>query len=233
MHITREKNQWLIASDNIKEEVTAQWFQQEYWLNQGRLLGASSGRGSAWVIKSEWGKWILRHYYRGGLYANFIKDSYLWAGLARTRVYQEFKLLEKIHDLGLPSPKPIAALIQKKGLYYKNDLIMQHIDHQKTMAKSLIENDLPLNLWQQIGRTISQYHHNGIYHSDLNAHNILLSSDQVFIIDFDKGCIKNINSKWQQKNMIRLKRSIEKITQKSCDHTLKPQWQALMDAYRE
>ncbi len=230
LQIKQNKNQWIMTSAEVSEQVSEHWFTQAYWLNQGRLLGSNSGRGTAWTIKSEWGKWVLRHYLRGGLYAKINRDSYLWTGLKNTRAAKEYTLLNTLQELNLPSPKPIAALVVKHGLFYKNDLIMENILHEQTFAKALLTST-EIDVWRNIGKTIAQYHANGIYHSDLNAHNILLMKNQVYLIDFDKGDQRRIHPSWQTKNIMRLKRSIEKITQQSCDHALQKQWQALMDAY--
>jgi 3-deoxy-D-manno-octulosonic acid kinase len=237
LHTINKKNLSIITNDELKNEINQQWFEQEYWMNQGRLLGANTGRGSTWVVKSEWGKWVLRHYFRGGLYAKINRDLYFWTGLENTRAYREFQLLAELQNLNLPSPKPVAAMVIKKGLFYRNDLIMEQIQHNMTFAQGISKeqekNPTPLSLstWHQIGSTIAQFHHNGIYHSDLNAHNILLSDEQVFLIDFDKGEIRSPRTNWQQDNMNRLKRSIEKITNSSCDTDLSQQWQSLLDGY--
>jgi len=232
LQIKQKKNQWIITTPEISEQVHVDWFKQEYWLNQGRLLGANSGRGTAWTVKSEWGKWVLRHYLRGGLYAKINRDSYFWSGLQKTRAAKEFELLNKLQQLNLPSPKPIAALIVKHGLFYKNDLIMENIQHEQTFAQALVDTT-DNEIWQNVGQTIAQFHANGIYHSDLNAHNILLRQNKVYLIDFDKGEQRRINAKWPHSNMTRLKRSIEKVTKKSCDHALKIQWQELLGAYND
>jgi 3-deoxy-D-manno-octulosonic acid kinase len=232
--ITR-KNLSIITSDDLKDEISQQWFEQDYWMNQGRLLGANSGRGSTWVLKSEWGKWVLRHYFRGGLYAKINRDSYFWTGLKNTRALKEFQLLTALEKLNLPSPKPVAAMVIKKGLFYRNDLIMEHIQHQMTLAQGLIntESALSLEKWQQIGQTIAQFHQNGVFHSDLNAHNILLNDEHVYLIDFDKGEIRSPKTNWQQSNMKRLKRSIEKVSNSSCDTQLAKQWQSLLAGYHD
>ena len=234
MHTTiKNKNSWIITSNKDFKEIDDQWFTQDYWMNQGRLLGANSGRGSTWVVKSEWGKWVLRHYFRGGLYAKLSRDSYFWTGLNNTRAYQEFKLLAHMQQLDLPCPKPIAALVSKKGLFYRNDIIMSHIQHDHTFATGLSDNNLSTSTWAKIGQTIAQFHQHGIYHSDLNAHNILINdaTGEVFIIDFDKGMVKSPQKSWRQENLNRLKRSIEKITGLSCNTDLTAPWQALLDAY--
>ncbi|MCB1581860.1 MAG: 3-deoxy-D-manno-octulosonic acid kinase [Marinicella sp.] len=230
MQIKQKKNQWILAAANIAEHVDADWFKQNYWINQGRLLGANSGRGTAWTIKSEWGKWVLRHYLRGGLYAKLSKDHYLWTGINNSRAFKEFKLLNKLQKLNLPCPKPVAALVRKKGLFYQNDLIMEHIGHEQTFAQTL-NKESQLSDWILAGKTIAQFHQAGVYHSDLNAHNILLRNDQAFLIDFDKGNIRPPQKAWQLQNLSRLKRSIEKISGRSCEDELKQFWQTLLEAY--
>jgi 3-deoxy-D-manno-octulosonic acid kinase len=109
---------------------------------------------------------------------------------------------------------------------------MENIMHEKTFAQAIMQS-IGTATWHNIGKTIAQFHQKGVYHSDLNAHNILLMKDQVYLIDFDKGDIRKTHHNWQKKNLLRLKRSIEKISQQSCDHALKNQWQALMDGYHE
>ncbi len=225
--------QWLLCNPSYNEVIETDWFEQSYWLNQGRLLGSNSGRGSAWVIKTEWGKWVLRHYFRGGLYAKVSKDLYLWTGLNQCRAFREFQLLDKIQSWGLPAPKPIAARVIKKGLYYSNDLIMEQIPHKSTWAQSLLESKQNIRQWEQIGHTIAQFHQHGIDHSDLNAHNILLSDDQINLIDFDNSTIKAPHIKWQKKNINRLKRSIEKVSQKTCKDDWSKLWQALVNTWQE
>lgn len=231
LQIKQKKNQWIIATSELSEQVEAEWFDQEYWVNQGRLLGANSGRGTTWTIKTEWGKWVLRHYLRGGLYAKISKDSYLWTGIQKTRAYKEFKLLDELQKLNLPCPKPIAALVRKKGLFYHNDLIMEHIIHEQTFASTLADVEHSETTWQLVGKTIAKFHRKGVYHSDLNSHNILLKDNQAYLIDFDKGAIRPPQNNWQMRNLSRLKRSIEKVSGKSCDLELKELWQALLKAY--
>ena len=224
-------NQWVLLKSSLKEHINKQWFDKDYWLAQGRLLGANSGRGSAWTIKSEHGKWVLRHYYRGGLFGKLIKDSYFWIGLNKTRSFQEFRILQELKDKQLPAPEPIAAHVVKKGLFYRTDLIMSHIPHEMTFAQLIQECIDDVDCWQLIGKTIAQFHQQGIYHSDLNTHNILLDKNRAYLIDFDKAQVMKRGGNWQQANLNRLKRSIHKVSSLSCDVELKSQWRALMTGY--
>ena len=164
---------WIIANATSHPDIDSQWFDDKYWLNQGRLLGASSGRGSAWMVKAANQKMMLRHYYRGGFPANFIKDKYLWTGINNTRSFNEFRLLEKMITLGLPVPRPIAAQACKIGFFYQANILIEYIPHQSTFA-GLLNNDSSLNAWQQVGKVIAKFHNHGIFHADLNVNNILI-----------------------------------------------------------
>lgn len=217
----------------LQSHVDHQWFRSDYWRQQDRLIGSYSGRGSVWIINSDHGKWILKHYFRGGLYAKINQDKYLWSGINDTRAVREFKLLEYMQSKHLPAPKPIAARVVKSGLFYANDLITEYIEHQTTFAQLLIENQTEPKLWAQIGAVVAQFHKQRIYHPDLNTHNLLINHDQVYLIDFDKGEIKNHSSHWPEANIARLKRSIEKETGHSCDRTFAEHWLALTTAYKQ
>ena len=248
MNPFKKNNHWLICQPELKEIVEAQWFEQDHWLHQGRLMGANSGRGSAWIIKSEHGKWILRHYFRGGLYAKISKDKYLWTGVDNCRAFKEFQLLSQLQQWQLPAPKAVAARVSKHGLFYRNDLLMEQIMHKQTFGQHLnqsmleptksegntseVESETEIKIWTYIGQTIAKFHNKGIYHSDLNANNILIAEELVYLIDFDKGDIRTPNIQCQSKNIARLKRSIEKITGKSCQHELKIMWKALHSGWQ-
>lgn len=221
-----------MSHPELSSIVNESWFNADYWAEQGRLLGTYAGRGSVWMIKSAEGKWVLKHYYRGGLYAKISRDKYFWTGFNQTRAVREFRLLTHMYDQGLPCPKPVAVQVKKSGLFYTNDLITEYIRHQTTFAKKLNQNDNEIQLWAQVGTVIGRFHAAGIYHADLNVHNLLINNNDIYLIDFDKGDIKNNHTKWPQANLARLKRSIEKETQQSCDQQLKNHWQALIDSHQ-
>jgi len=228
------KNCWIIANDRIKSEVNSRWFEDSYWLNQGRLLGASSGRGSAWMVKSNHDKMMLRHYYRGGIPARFNKDKYLWTGLKNTRSFSEFHLLKKMIDLNLPVPAPIAAQACKKGAFYQANILIKYLPHQWTFADLLNSNeDEIVNTWQNIGETIALFHNHGIYHADLNANNILIDGSIIYLIDFDHSKHCQPRKRWQQANLKRLKRSIDKLTESDYIGTNELKWHSLLQAYQQ
>ena len=98
-------------------------------------------------------------------------------------------------------------------------------------AVRLIRHGLTTEQWQAIGRCIKRFHQQGIYHADLNAHNILLRDAEVFLIDFDKG-EQRPAGRWCQANLKRLLRSLTKLAnQYPCFAFNSDDWQILVDAY--
>lgn len=223
-------NCWIISDSEFNESIDSQWFDDKYWLNQGRLLGASSGRGSAWMVKSDQNKMMLRHYYRGGFPAKFIKDKYLWTGINKTRSLSEYRLLAKMVELGLPVPEPIAAQVCKIGFFYQANILIKYIYHQSTFA-ALLNIESPIDSWEKVGITIAEFHNHGIYHADLNANNILISDKLVYLIDFDHSKQCKRRKMWQNANMKRLKRSIDKLTDNNHIEANENKWKQLIEAY--
>ena len=163
---------------------------------------------------------VLRHYYRGGLAAYISRDRYLWRGVKQTRAYRELVMLTSLSANNLPAPKPFAARIVHNGCFYQADIITHAVTDTETLTQRLQHSTIDDTVWGIIGKTIAQFHQKGIYHADLNAHNILLNSNNsVFIIDFDKAKFKDANdSTWRQQNLQRLQRSIVKLRQNHAIH---------------
>jgi 3-deoxy-D-manno-octulosonic acid kinase len=230
--VSEHNNCWILTNQAYKSKIDCEWFSDTYWLNQGRLLGASSGRGSAWMVKSDQEKMMLRHYYRGGIPAKFNKDKYLWTGLNKSRSFSEFYLLEKMYKMGLPVPEPIAAQTCKIGLLYQANILIKYIPHQSTFA-AFLNKQSNKSTWQKVGQTIALFHRQGINHADLNANNILIDENKVYLIDFDNSGQQSPKLTWQQNNLKRLKRSIDKLTNQPYTHINNTKWQQLIEAYQQ
>ncbi len=159
---------------------------------------------------------ILRHYYRGGWAAKFTSDHYFWRGLYCTRSIQELNMLSDMFRMNLPVPRPIAAHVQKFKTSYTADIVTEKISHSKPLSRVLQGHSLSNDKWQEIGYIIKRFHTKKCNHADLNAHNILIDgTENIFLIDFDKSKIENSIGKWCDRNLNRLKRSLEKLSQNS------------------
>jgi 3-deoxy-D-manno-octulosonic acid kinase len=212
-----------------------------YWQQQNAITGSAQGRGTTWFVAYSDGNnikhdWVLRHYYRGGLIGKIIKDSYWFNGLDKTRAACEFALLRHMNTLQLPAPEPIAYRVIQQGLIYKADLLSSRIQHAQDLVAILSEKALTNDVWRRIGATIKRFHHNGIYHHDLNSHNILLDdAEQVFLIDFDRGELRTnpVNIQWKKENMARLQRSfLKELNKLDQFYFTDDNWQVLMIGYQ-
>lgn len=229
-------NQTLINNFNDK------MLEPSYWQEKDAITGSAQGRGTTWFLKytdanSSEHDWVLRHYYRGGLIGKFIKDSYWFSDLKNTRAAQEFSLLRHMQTLQLPAPKPVAYKVAKHGLFYKADLLSTRINNAQDLVAILSKAPISDKIWFNIGLTIKRFHHHGIYHHDLNSHNILLDDkEQVFLIDFDRGELRTnpVNTHWKEENLARLQRSfLKELNKLEHFYFTNENWQALLNGYNE
>ena len=206
-------------------------FTGQYWQTLDAITGQAKGRGTTYFFQYDKNEYVLRHYCRGGLIGKVLSDQYLYIGLEQSRAWQEFKLLQHMKTLNLNSPTPIAAKLNRRGLYYQSDIITTKIPYAQDLHHLLLEKSLTADVFQKIGHTIAKFHNNQIYHHDLNIHNIMLDAEHnVWLIDFDKCGIK-LGDKWKRSNMARLKRSFEKEKRLRNIHWKYADWKILMSAY--
>jgi len=186
------------------------FFDPHSWLQFDAVIGQSTGRNTVWFVQANQQRWVLRHYYRGGLIGKLNKDRFLKVPIPQSRAMAEFQLLQQMHQLGLPVPRPVAALFSTRSISYCADILLELVDGSCDLAKLLRQQALLPEQWQQVGAMIRRFHDAQIYHSDLNCHNILLAPDGKFwLIDFDK-CGQLEGNDWKQQTLARLQRSLRK-----------------------
>jgi len=195
----------------VSPQVEDAWFDPEAWRGQGALRQQSGGRGGVAIIDTPAGECVLRHYRRGGLVARLMGDRYWWKGADHTRSFMEFRLLGHIAALGLPSAPPVACRYRRHGLFYTADLMTRRIAHAQTLAECLSSGRLDGEMAELVGALVARFHRAGIWHADLNAHNILVTDDELYLIDFDRGRQRKPADSWQQANLLRLRRSLVKL----------------------
>jgi 3-deoxy-D-manno-octulosonic acid kinase len=189
------------------------WFEPETLDRFGWLSGsASGGRGAVYFFSHAGKQYALRHYRRGGKAAALLGDRYLWTGLENSRAWREWMLLAKLAELRLPAPRPFAARVIRCGVFYRADLITERIANASSLFARLTSGRLPDILWREIGRVIANFHALGVWHADLNAHNVLLSRDDaVSLVDFDRARIQRNSAGAREANLARLLRSLRKL----------------------
>jgi 3-deoxy-D-manno-octulosonic acid kinase len=211
-------------------------FEPEFWAARGELVEVTGGRGSAWFISGS-GRWVLRHYRRGGRIAHLSRDRYLWAGEARVRAFAEYRLLAELAQRGLPVPVPVAARYRRTGPFYRCDLITQRIAGARPLSSVLSLGPVDDDTWREVGAAVARLHAAGVDHADLNAHNILLDGDgTVSVIDFDRGMLRTPGPKpgaWAARNLSRLHRSLVKVSRDlPPDRFSAAAWDRLLAGYR-
>ncbi|HET6911867.1 MAG TPA: 3-deoxy-D-manno-octulosonic acid kinase [Rhodanobacteraceae bacterium] len=211
------------------------WFDPEHWRAQGNLRDqARGGRGSVVFVETPAGVCALRHYHRGGMVAPILGDRYLWVGVERTRGFAEFRLLAELQRRGLPVPAPVAARYRQRGMYYKADLLTRRIEHTRTLAELISTGELDAGLGARVGALVARFHAQGVDHADLNAHNVLIGPNGLWLVDFDRGRIRESQGEWGLGNLRRLRRSLLKLgagghNEANFDQKI---WTPLMSAYR-
>jgi 3-deoxy-D-manno-octulosonic acid kinase len=191
-------------------------FDPGWWEAEGRMLGpAGEGRGSVFFLRpgapDEHEQWALRHYHRGGLVGRVVDDRFLWSGAERTRSFREWRLLNRLRRMGLPVPIPVAACFRREGRTYAADLITVRIPDARPLSEWLRTAPLDSATWRRIGRCIREFHDAGVFHADLNGHNLLLDRNrQPWLLDFDRGRIRP-DGGWRRSNLSRFLRSLNKI----------------------
>jgi 3-deoxy-D-manno-octulosonic acid kinase len=158
---------------NLPQDARDSLFDPEFWRRRGELSEVTRGRGSAWFIASGAHQWVLRHFRRGGFIARWSRDGYVWTGEDGVRAFAEWRLLDVLTRRGLPVPQPVAACYQRRGWYYRCDLITRRIVNAEPLSAALARGAMPEPLWRAIGATVARLHRAGVDHADLNAHNIL------------------------------------------------------------
>ena len=210
-------------------------FSAEYWQQQQAVIGQSRGRNIAWFIRHNNLALVLRHYYRGGLIGKLVTDKFSYQPVLASRAMQEFNLLRYMRRCGLPVPRPLAAQYARSGLSYRADIMLELITGSRDLATLLAAGtSLTALQWQQLGAVIARFHQHGVYHSDLNCHNILLDSNGGFwLIDFDKCGLRQAGD-WQQANLARLLRSLQKEQGLHAGFAWQiTQWPALLQGYNQ
>ncbi|MBZ2190292.1 3-deoxy-D-manno-octulosonic acid kinase [Alcanivorax sp. JB21] len=208
-------------------------FDAAYWQARQAVTGTSIGRGTTWFIRDGDRHMVLRRYWRGGLFHRLLKDRYLIQPVHKSRAMREFALLVHMRQLGLPVPRPCAAaLFRDSLLFYRAALIIERIPDARDLVALLQESPLPEARWRDIGGVIARLHQAGVYHADLNSHNILLDAQQApWVIDFDK-CHLRKPGRWQQANLARLLRSLRKEAGKHAQwHWQESDFSALKSGY--
>lgn len=230
--ILEESGDFIVYDEALTRNPGVRLFDPEWWGE--KATSHTEGRGTVWFLESGDDHWILKTFQRGGLIARFIKRHYFFCGHSRSRMVHEYHLLSHLHQMGLPVPRPVAAYSRRSTwLGYSGSLITQRLSEVESLASRLsAAQTLGVRRWQEIGRTIRRFHDCDVFHSDLNASNVLLGEHGVYLIDFDRGRIRSDSflGNWRRANLKRLRRSLDKLSMGATFDRAQA-WAALVEGY--
>lgn len=210
------------------------WFRPNAWGSAARPVDAG-GRGGAWFVTAPGGELVLRFYQRGGLMAHLSRDAYVRTGVAQSRAFAEFDLLQRMVERGLPVPAPVAAAFwPRAGVFYRAAILVERLESAQPLPSVL--GTLAAEHWEAVGRTVRRFHDEGIDHADLNGFNILWFNGSVYVIDFDKGrqrARRITGARWQRRNLDRLYRSLLKLDWGDSPLGLDAAWEHFLAGYSE
>jgi 3-deoxy-D-manno-octulosonic-acid transferase len=203
---------WVSARLGAGDAHTAEWLDVRRLAEAktAQVLAEGSGRGRALAGLVNGCEVVLRHYWRGGLIGRFNRDLFMGASLHRSRAMAEFALLRHLRAWGLPVPEPLAARRQAWLGWYRADIAVGRIPDSENLVQRLRRQTMSAEAWTAVGRVVRRLHERQVFHSDLNAHNLLIDGKgAIWVVDFDR-CAVRPGQAWKAENLARLLRSLRK-----------------------
>lgn len=225
---------YLVNDEFIAPDSEKGWeslFDSSYLQSRNWVSRTAQGRGDTFFFSWEGYSLVLKRFYRGGAIRHLSKDWYIWMGKGKSRPEKEFVLLARMEEWGMPITRPVAARIRRKGLFYQADMITEELEGVTPLSGILTKRELRADEWVKMGAVIRRFHDRGVCHTDLNAHNVMISDEALYLIDFDNGSVRG-DGEWKRDNVERLKRSLLKL--KDLNETFyfdDAGWRALLEGY--
>jgi len=157
-----------------------------------------TGRGRAWAVGAPAerhglvGRWVVRHYQRGGLMAHPLRDRYLAIGTPRP--VRELGASLEVSRRGIPTPPVVAGAVYPSGIFYRADLVTEEIAGGRDLAEILFEaGSVVLGAAEALaaaGALVRRLDDTGVFHPDLNAKNVVLQPTsggvRACLVDLDR-----------------------------------------------
>jgi len=178
----------------------------------------AGNRQSAYRLDLEGGiELYARRGRRGGLIASILNDIYL--GIA-PRPLNELAITVEAMRRGIPVAEPMGAMVEWIGPALYRGFFLTRAVRGMTLWEFVQADDDPTvrrHVLEQARAAIDTMHSKGLFHADLNLHNLLVTqardSFTVIIIDLDKSQLFDapLSSAMRRANAARLTRSARKL----------------------
>lgn len=157
------------------------------------------------------GRAVLRPYRRGGLVRHLSRRRHLLGH----RAFRELVVTERLRREGVPVPEGLAAVQVRRLPGYEAALVTLRIPDARPAARLLREADPDgaAMLLRRIASSVHRLHAAGVWHADLNAHNLLVPASPeapVVVIDLDRSRLlpPPLPGFLARRNLRRLRRSL-------------------------
>jgi 3-deoxy-D-manno-octulosonic acid kinase len=232
--VRKTKTGAVLFDPSVISEISEDRFSPAGWRHVEPVTGAhgAAGRGNTLYVGNVPRQFVLRHFMRGGLVRKLISDRYVFTGEDKTRSFAEWRMLAKMADSGLRVPRPAAARYCRHGVFYTADIITVRIPGVMPLSAYIAGVGADSGFWWSLGESIRRFHAEGVFHADMNAHNLQIDEHGgLWMLDFDRGRLLPPGT-WQQKTLSRLHRSLEKV--RGMNPALnfgKEHWEQLLEGY--
>ena len=217
--LVRKGKVFLLLRDEYKDLLLEQGIEDMKTFLQNRRQTTTYLKGRTLhpsIPLKEGKKIVIRRYLHGGLFSALTRDLYLFG----SRSFHELALTARIRACGVSTIEPIGAVHRSIRPFYKAYLLSLEISDAKDLIQYLQEigphpsRERLLHKRRTIrsaGLLVHQFHEAGFFHGDLQLRNMLVSGEQLFLIDFDHSYQKEVlTAREKRKNLLRLNRSVEK-----------------------
>jgi len=186
-------------------------------MDRESMQGAGNRRGGFAVSICDAITLFVRRARRGGLLAYLNRDLYL--GLSR-RLAHEIAVSTEARSRGIPVAESLGFLIEPVAFGVERGAMLTRAMAGMTLWEFLKIEDEPTVrslVIEEARRAIATMHRGGLFHADLNLHNLFVTRNgermTVVLLDLDKAQFYDapLDSKLQSQNMNRLRRSAKKL----------------------
>ena len=229
----------VIAAADWLENILGSGLTLHAWASERAGVETLRGRGTVYSIDAPFvgpdarARWAVRHYRRGGALASYLDDRYLGGG--PTRPEREIRASVEARARGVPTPAVITGAWYRAGVFYRADLVTELVPGALSLADSLFSDEPSPDAVARLacsGRLVRDLAEKGILHADLNAMNIVLSSERsgpvAYVVDLDRASVADTPRATLGASMRRrLERSLGKLGEAMGRPLSKDQWAAL------
>ena len=171
------------------------------------------GRGAAFRLELAGGeRAVVRFGRRGGAVARIVADRYVGV---RPRPWRELDVALRARARGAPVAPVLAAGVQGFGVY-RSVVVMAEVPDATTLLDAVGGAGTAAAreaIARRAAGAIARLHAAGVVHADLNLSNILVSRDQVAVVDLDRARLRRgpLGGRARARSLRRLGRSLARL----------------------